>query len=276
MTQDVPAFPSRPLGPHPAPDRQGPPIAFRWRLDGVELPPLTAARPLARAVRAAIMRQGNRFGLAALPDDFHHGGEGRDSAYYLPEDIDGDGWIDHIVCLHEPGLPAEFLPAMAAGGEVRLGGGPPWALRPVFMGGYAPGGVFGPARCWHAVTPFITPLQVRRPHGEGARGPRRGRSLTEQILRQLEHRDLPPPIEVIGDRFGDSSEACWARARAFLADDSSTVPPGTEAGFPALTFARPIWGPVAIGLDCHFGLGLFVPPADAILYRWLAKSCCRP
>lgn len=236
-----------------------PPIVFRWRIEGAGLPPLTAAQPLMRAVRAALMRTGNLFGIAELPDSFHHGGEGRDSAYYLPEDLDGDGCIDHVVCLHEPELPPELLPSMAAGGTVRLGRGPPWALRPVHMGGRMPGGVFGPARRWQAMTPFVTPFEVRRRAGQGARGPRRGRSLIEQILRLIEARGLPRPLDIVADPCGADVASARARARRFLGARPNARRAGAEIAFPELIFTGRVWGPIAIGVDCHFGLGVFAP-----------------
>lgn len=44
---------------------------------------------------------------------------------------------------------------------------------------------------------------------------------------------------------------------------SGLVQPDTLGRLIELRFAQPVRGPIALGFACHFGLGLFVPAADA-------------
>jgi len=48
---------------------------------------------------------------------------------------------------------------------------------------------------------------------------------------------------------------------AAIASASGLKQPDAHGGFWRLTFAEPVYGPVALGFGCHFGLGMFIPDA---------------
>lgn len=235
------------------------PVAFRWRVEGADLPEITKAVLIGRAARATVMRTMNDFGFDRLPDDFHHGREGGQSAYWLPDDEDGDGLIDHVLCIHTDGLPRNLLPAMASGGKLGLGDGRIWSLAPVWMGASGPGGLFGPARIWTSTTPYVTPLDVRRKPGKGS-AVRPGRGIAEQIAGGLARLDLPAPISV-ETRTGTLVGNEFFAAHEFVIDAPGGPPPprDPDAAFVRLVFREPVWGPLALGWGAHFGLGLFSP-----------------
>ena len=178
----------------PTPARDGP-QAFRWRLAGNPPPPLGVTLPLGNAVRAAIYDAAARRGITRLPDDFHGTGDDptRPHAFWLPEDADGDGRLDHVLLFAEHGLPPELLPILAAPGPVWLGRHGRWSLRPDWMGRRAPGALFGPARCWRAATAYVTPLWQTRKPGDAIRN---RRSPDGQLAQEIVSRGLPVPLAI--------------------------------------------------------------------------------
>nr|WP_294564090.1 hypothetical protein [uncultured Rhodopila sp.] len=228
--------------------------------------PVTQALPVACAARNALMRAMNRLGVARLPDDFHHAFRGRGhSAYWLPEDADGDGLIDHVLLVHLDGLPEALIPAMALGGEIGFGGGWSWRLAPVWMGTAGPGGLFGPARCWISQTPFVTPLPADRQTGPGKPArPRASRALAEQIVKALGQASRPVPvnIEVFTARKIGGTLIVPAN---FAFDGLGHRPPpaGAETAFVMLRFGEALWGPMALGFGAQSGLGLFQPMQES-------------
>jgi CRISPR-associated protein Csb2 len=229
------------------PDGASAPTSFRWRLAGAPGPALTQALRLGEAVRAVVMRAGNRIGLASLPAVFHGaGGAGpHDHAYWLSEDRDGDGRIDHVLVHANAGIPAGVIPALAAAGTVWLGPEAEWSLAPVWMGCPAPGGLFGPSRRWAAATAYVTPRWRTDRHGRE----RPGLDPEQQLRREIALRGLPPPVSV-----------CW-RAHdtgpTFVTvTKTRRAPRDAWQGQPLIRFATQVQGPLAFGFGAHFGLGL--------------------
>jgi CRISPR-associated protein Csb2 len=232
----------------------GGPQGFRWRLDG-DLPPLHAALRVGEAVRNAVYTGADSAGLMPLPDWFHAADDaGHSHAHWLPEDEDGDGRIDHLLLFCERGLPEGLAPVLAEGGEVWLGRLGEFRLLPDWMGRRAPGALFGPALGWASLTPFVTTRWRTRRGRE-----RRGETAEEQILREAESRGLPAVVRL------DTSGAVAAGARSiaatrFLIETRDRRPPEDAAVLAVrIVFARPVWGPLALGFGSHFGLGLFAP-----------------
>lgn len=238
------------------------PHAFRWRVVGDAAPLLISSLAFSRAARSCIMRTLNQFGVEKLPDSFHHGvAEGR-SAYWLPEDVDDDGVIDHLLVFHRSGIPFSLLPGLAAGGEFWMMYGTPrrrysGRLFPIWMGDVAPGGPFGPARRWVSVTPFVTTRGIRPGRG---RGTGESRSLASQISRLLVQSGWPEPVSATSYPAREiAGQAVTPTAFISEGTDRHPFPPGAAAAFLELTFAEPIWGPLAIGYGAHNGLGHFLP-----------------
>ncbi len=237
------------------------PQGFRWRLDGEPLPSLGAALPLGQATRATIYRAAATRGMARLPDGFH--GQGDDPshahAFWLPEDADGDGRLDHVLLYAESGLPAALIPALAEPGPVWLGPLGEWSLVPDWMGRWAPGALFGPARRWRAAAAYVTPRWQTRKPGAVIRD---GRTPTEQLLRDIVSRGLPAPASI--DWLpGIPSAAGLIGPHGFTVVTGKRRPPGDwSLGFPEILFDEPVRGPLALGYGAHFGLGLLAPADD--------------
>jgi len=227
------------------------PTTFCWRIT----PPGPAVRlalPFGEAVRAAVMRAGNGTGLARLPDAFHGGASGgpHDHAFWLAEDRDEDGHIDHGVVHAAAGIPHAVTAALVAVDSVHLAGGVTWSLSPEWMGRPLSGGLFGPARRWVAITAYFTPRWRIDRHGRE----RGGLDPDTQLLREIALRGLPTPGRVIWQNGGVVAEGPFATATA-----SRRAPHGAWQGAPVLVFPEPVSGPLAFGFGAHFGLGLLKP-----------------
>ncbi len=103
-----------------------------------------------------------------------------------------------------------------------------------------------PARRFLSHTPF---LPVRHPK-------RRGGTLrdtpAEQVVTELRRRGLPDPVAVT------PVEGPWTAFRILRRAKQGAFPHLGAYGF-ALEFAEPVRGPITIGRNSHFGMGLFLP-----------------
>lgn len=244
---------------HGPSDRAAAPVVFwRWRIAGA--PSLLQAAPLAEATRAALGRCALRLlGTRRLPECLHGHSPPLPShphAFYLPEDADGDGYIDHLLLSASGGLDSRALTLCGALREVELDGHR-FELETVRVGHATEqrGGAFGPARVWVSRTPYLTPLHALK-KGQ----PRDRYGLSAQVARELTNRGLPGPERIVGFPSLHTAGGAW-----FPPD---FVPPsggtrrqtgGRIACFLRLEFAQPLRGPLALGHACHFGLGHFVP-----------------
>jgi CRISPR-associated protein Csb2 len=229
-------------------------IGLRFAVQGPAVPPLTDALRLAERYRAAVLRRadasppdsvlrlrGRRDGVAPL--------EGHVHAHYLVTDEDGDRRIDHLTVwcpagLEDAELRALDLPTLRS-----------WAfdhpVQLVLLDELRAGSPDGPAaegRRWRSHTPF---LPIRHPK---RRGGRLVDTWDDQLRLELERRDLPQPQAVELMRVGPAAWGAFRRVRD-----------GREprAGLPALgfeiEFAEPVCGPISLGRNSHFGMGLFLP-----------------
>ena len=237
------------------------PTMFCWQIAGPRGPSLRLALRFGEAVRSAVMRSGNRVGLSRLPDTFHGGaGDATHShAYWLSEDRDGDGYIDHVTVYARSGIPQSVVAALAGVDQVWLDERVVWHMVPMILGRPTTGGLLGPSRRWMAATAYITPLHRTDP--TGATRPHLGPD--GQFRNELARRELPAPLSI-----------CWSEgimlrqgqiaARSFVRSGSGRrAPPGAWLGAPALIFDQPVAGPLAFGFGAHFGLGLLVPAPPA-------------
>jgi CRISPR-associated protein Csb2 len=248
---------------HPAPAEvplplPGGPQGFRWRIDG-DLPPVEATLAVGEAVRDTIYGAARRKRHWPLPDWFHAEDDpGHRHAMWLPEDDDGDGMIDHVLMFCDRGLPDGLAPVLAGGGEVWLGRLGEFRLLPDWMGRRAPGALFGPSTSWRSATPFVT-MRWRTRKGGAIRPP----ELTEhQVLRETKSRGLPALVRLdTGTRLASGPTV----SDFLLSTDDRKPPADAIAASVRLVFKRPVWGPLALGFGCHFGLGLFEPMTDGTM-----------
>jgi CRISPR-associated protein Csb2 len=107
---------------------------------------------------------------------------------------------------------------------------------------------------WASVTPFVPNRRFGGTSGKHHLTP------DKQILSELRARGFEDFIEEID--FGR-----WATVKVRLAPRSKTSLPNTPLARNAYRVRfksrRPLCGPIVLGHSCHFGLGFFVPVADA-------------
>jgi CRISPR-associated protein Csb2 len=244
-----------------APD-QSCPQGFRWRLTGDELPPLTAALRVGDATRGAIYRGADARGLLPLPNSFHRGSDRDHShAFWLAEDADEDGLIDHVLLFAAAGLPGPLIPVLAEGGNIRLADLGEWPLVPDWMGRRAPGALFGPARSWVTATAYVTAASLDNPRGRRQRksfGPR------AQLQWEIRRRRLGAKLADLAITPSIVRRGVIIRAQDFSLKvrNRSPLPDAMSVGA-QICFDQSVWGPLAFGFGAHFGLGLF-EPADAL------------
>lgn len=216
------------------------------------------------------------------------GGEHR-HAFWLPEDADGDGEIDHMVVYAKAGLSAyvrsrldlvtrlwmerspqtanaEQADAPAARKEWRLaleGFGVPEEFRDASP-------LLGRSRNWSSVTPFLAAghLKTDGYTGEIKRLAAR-RGLPEPIKVTFLRPDHPERVDADGDPYGpDIGVKIHGRLRRAIhfhrfRSRSRERQPDTIGTFLKVTFAEAVEGPLALGYGCHFGLGLFASCAES-------------
>ncbi len=209
--------------------------------------------------RRAVMSRAKRvFGEDAIPNVFsgHAGPAGHRHAFYLPEDREPDGRIDHLI-LHAPaGLDAPSRAAL--GGLDRLWNrdGQEWQLILEAVGTAselaAASRLLAESGAWESVTAYLHPWHIKK-----------GFTIEDQIRRECRERGLPEPaiepvpsIQVAGR---DRRPVHFHRFRS----KRGLTQPDTRGSFWRVHFPEPIRGPLALGFGCHFGLGLFAPPRQS-------------
>jgi CRISPR-associated protein Csb2 len=252
------------------------PRAFRWRLAGGERPPLQAALRVGMATRAAVYRGAEMRGLMPLPDAFHRGSDGAHRhAFWLAEDTDRDGRIDHAILFTPSGIPWPLLPVLAEPRRLSLADLGHWRLLPDSMGDRLPGALFGPARRWVSATAYVTPLPRTRMRAGGEscvldaaqqlRWEIGGRKLaTAPSGRRARLIELAFAPDIVRGACIVPAVGFTLKARRFSglgggekAPPHWTAPPDAVQTAAALAFDRPVCGPLAFGFGAHFGLGLF-------------------
>lgn len=181
------------------------------------------------------------------------GGRVHAHAYYLPEDADQDGRIDHILVFARAGLSETALTALARINTLKFLHRPNddgWKIslerfdeEPAATGTT----LAGSSTVWRSVTPYLRPW-----HGK------RGFGLQEQLAKECTLMGLPDVLEVkpldvlrIGDRIVRPLQFHRFRARRGLPQ------PDTHGTFVEIVFSRPVEGPLALGFGSHYGLGMF-------------------
>jgi CRISPR-associated protein Csb2 len=236
----------------------GHPTSLRWFLSGPELPPVTWALILGERFQEAVMGTVAR-ALGYLPDALNpHGGGLRQEhrhPFYLAEDADGDGVVEHMI-LHAPqGLDkawrwalALIRPAAAEDGLL-----PPFTATPDWLGraeqAACPGHLMGSGRVWRSVTPYLPNVHLK---------PRFG--VEDALCRELRQRGYPQPRaieELAAVHVADE----WLRPQMFATEREAGGRTRAVSGHPGsfwrLRFEVPVRGPLALGFACHLGLGLF-------------------
>lgn len=251
--------------------------AARFVLAGRPLPPITDAVKIGEILRRALMARVGESVPAVLSGRDGDGSPLRDPrhahAFFLPEDHDGDGFIDHLVLYARSGLDrrvrraAESLRTLWINDhsirrrdeEQTDAGRREWR---VALEGFGTPAQFDDcallrsSRAWIGVTPYLRPLHLKG--GDPLEETRR------MIRTECEGRGWPPPLITLdGDgagagrniRVGGHTRNVLAFHR-FRSRRGLTQPDRTGLAL-RLEFPEPLSGPVALGFASHFGLGLF-------------------
>ncbi|MCA1951446.1 MAG: type I-U CRISPR-associated protein Cas5/Cas6 [Hyphomicrobiales bacterium] len=203
-------------------------------------------------------------------------------AFWLPEDADDDGEIDHLVVYARDGFNCEvrgkldrltrlWVERRGSRGEeedaAALGSRQEWRLA---LEGFGMPDDFCDAsrllrksQTWQSVTPFL------------AAGHLKAGGYPMEVRRLLARRGLPEPIEIVFLRPRSSEGPAGSapydkdigvcingrlrRAIHFhrFRSREGERQPDTMGTFLRLRFAECVEGPLALGYACHFGLGLF-------------------
>jgi CRISPR-associated protein Csb2 len=213
------------------------------------------------AIRKAAGRMRHRFGYGLFPESFHGGDRaGHGHAFWLPEDEDDDGEIDHIWVSCANGLDGPTIASLAAVEWFRTGGCK-YHVEPSWMGPQPLDGLFEAAQAWRALTPYITSRRRLSKTGKV----RADETPDAQLIREIALRKLPLPSAI------NWSPANWCGedevfAGQFVCErESKGGPPGDAvASFPYIVFPKAVPGPLAFGYAAHFGMGVMVPLASGL------------
>ena len=189
-------------------------------------------------------------------------------AFWLPEDADGDGWIDHVSVFIAGGMNDSVRGALDRITRLWLapkqreqddapepGSVKEWRLaledfgRPADFAGGAR--IFGTSRRWRSVTPFL------------ASGHLKASGYAGEVRRLLRRRGL----DVSGVRVDEleTIDVGGSPRRAIhfhrFRSRGGEVQPDAAGALLDITLPEAIAGPLAIGYGSHFGLGLFTAVA---------------
>ena len=173
-------------------------------------------------------------------------------AFFLPEDADGDGRIDHIIVHAAAGFPPECWRVFEDLRKLRRRDGAEWRMA---LEGVGEARIFAQAspllrlsQYWQSTTPYLYPWYCKP-----------SLTIDDQIRKECRLRGWSDPltIEPLPDEI-----SIYGRLRRPVhfhrfRTKRGLVQPDTRGSFWRLTFAEPVSGPVALGFGCHFGLGLF-------------------
>ena len=185
-------------------------------------------------------------------------------AFWLPEDADGDGWIDHVSVFIAGGMNDSVRGALDHITRLWLapkhrerdeapepGSVKEWRLALEGFGSPADfaGGarIFGKSRRWRSVTPFL------------ASGHLKASGYAGEVRRLLKRRGL----DVTGVRVDEleTIDVGGTQRRAIhfhrFRSRGREVQPDAAGALLAISLPKAIEGPLALGYGSHFGLGLF-------------------
>ena len=190
-------------------------------------------------------------------------------AFWLPEDADGDGRIDHVSVFIAGGMNDGVRTALdritrlwlppkqrSEDDESELGTVKEWRLalegfgKPADFADGAP--MFTMSSRWRSLTPFL------------ASGYLKASGYPGEVQRLLKRRGLDAADVQVDELPAIAVRGTLRRAIHFHRFRSSgrERQPDTAGALLSIVLPEPIAGPLAIGYGSHFGLGLFAPPRN--------------
>lgn len=245
-------------------------------LYGKPLPRIEDALRVGEALRRAAMGMANRMlGVHALPVELSghdlESGNRHGHAFWLPEDADDDGAIDHLLVHAPQGLGSDAIRVLTSLQAIGLDEAAPMRLMlegvgqsALFEGvsAYARGGTV-----WRSITPYLHPWHLKK------RDQRSSETTLAAVAGQLRREwalrgNDRPAIEAVTELPDTRAGGRRLKPLHFhRRQKRGLTQPDTLGRMLELRFAAPARGPLALGFGCHFGLGLFAAhdAADASL-----------
>lgn len=239
--------PTRPAPPAPSAERV---TSARLALAGKPLPRIEDALRIGEVMREAAVSKADpeRLGEAppALTGHFVPESNTHGHAFYLPEDLDNDGYIDHVLIHAAMGLDKDALAALARIERLWLDRRGEWQVMLEAWGDA--NALLKPSRRWKSATPYLHPWHAKKrlTPADQIRRECRQRGLEEPEVLEL------PDIEIKGRRRRPIHFHRFRSKRGLRQPDRI-------GRFCELIFPAPVLGPIALGFACHFGLGIFRP-----------------
>lgn len=190
-------------------------------------------------------------------------------AFWLPEDADEDGWIDHITVYAPEGFSGDVrvkldqLTRLWINERIeddesdKNSGSLEWRLAPEGFGFpedfSGSSRILGTGRTWTSLTPFLATGHLKKSQGypgEVKRLLKRRGMVSDHLLDQIRIEVLQS-ITIGGTvRRTTHFHRFRSRGQEKQIDSSGAL---LRLGFP-----EPVSGPISLGYACHFGLGLFM------------------
>ncbi len=231
----------------------------RFVISGKTLPLIEDALRVGEWMRLAVMGRAKRdlgedgipFELSghAIPQDNDHG-----HAFFLPEDSNKDGWIDHILVHAPAGFSESSLLVLNRLSRIWNKKGQEWELlfeaigeKKDFSGKCS---LCFESYIWISITPYLHPWHLKKKF-----------NLQDQVLRECKIRSFPEPeqIEIVPEiSIGRGQKRRPVHFHRFRSK-KGLIQPDTKGSFLRLAYPEPVQGPLALGFGCHFGLGMFAP-----------------
>jgi CRISPR-associated protein Csb2 len=242
----------------------------RFRIQSAVSPSLRDAVSIGERMRQAAMSHSDRIlgrQLTVFTGKAENGepAQGHAHAYWLAEDRDSDGFVDHLVGFAPGGFDDDARRVL---GEVRrLWGRSGHDLELVLIesgtaaelgttlaqGGPTHSPLLGSATEWVSRTPFVPPRHLKK--GDGPE---------DQLRRLLEKNGYPEPVRIDPYRSAFVDEPgtrhkpiAWLEFRRERGNGFGARGSSQGFGF-RLQFEQPVRGPLALGYGAHYGLGQFV------------------
>lgn len=260
------------------------PTVARLVLAGRPRPPIEEAIKIGEIFRRALIARIGTSVPSTITGRDEHGKPLRDPAhghaFFLPEDDDRDGFVDHLILFVREGIEPPVQRAVehlrrlwladsrrgqvdveSPGAETEEKGRREWRLALEGFGrpeSFPECDLLCPSAGWVSVTPYLRPWHAKAEPPEA--------DTTKMAEEECRRRGLPTvkvefdsgSIELGGGR----SVAVGGGRRNVLhfhrfRSRRNLVQPDRSGAALRLTFTNPINGPLALGFGCHYGLGLF-------------------
>jgi hypothetical protein len=227
------------------------PAPVLWRVRSAVPPLLADAVTVAEAAHRAILSvAGRRFGSARIPEALS--GRGREGT-----PLRGGHGHKHVLVGSRDGATISDLAVWAPAGltdderavveAIRL---PPLAAARVRLEPSGDHPAFATSSVWVTLLPFLPTRHPKR------RGDRIVDAPVDQVRRELvAYRGLPEPEAV------ELVDRDWSHVRT-LRRGSDRSSPGLGRWGVRVRFPDPVAGPIAIGANAHFSMGLLVPEPE--------------